>query len=212
MDLSLGFKTAWRMPSGLDRCQRGFLVSRHNLSYGLSTSTRIVSHLNDRWQTPARTVIKPSTHPTSTTMISRQALHSRTTLASEAIARVHRQTGHVRGLISKFHFVTKYNCKWTLIYLTAKRYANNHTAVSFDSSTGVGVVTVTDVIRSVVLGMDIAYIRLPRVLQRVRKGGEHPIVPQRLNMHPNPMLFEDEIGHAESDKAGFYIVRLNCSL
>lgn len=52
---------------------------------------------------------------------------------------------------------------------TAKKYTEDHEAVSFDDSTGIGTVSITDYAQSS-LG-DVVFVELPTLETKVTKGG-----------------------------------------
>ena len=53
---------------------------------------------------------------------------------------------------------------------TAKKYTEDHEAVVFDDSTGIGTVSITDYAQSS-LG-DVVFVELPAVKTKVTKGGQ----------------------------------------
>lgn len=55
--------------------------------------------------------------------------------------------------------------------LTAKKYTQDHEAVVFDDSTGVGTVSITDYAQSS-LG-DVVFVELPSVGTEIEQGGEY---------------------------------------
>lgn len=55
---------------------------------------------------------------------------------------------------------------------TAKKYTEDHEAVVFDDSTGVGIVSITDYAQSS-LG-DVVFVELPTLETEVTKGGQEP--------------------------------------
>ena len=56
----------------------------------------------------------------------------------------------------------------------AKRYTEDHEAVAFDDSNGVGVVSITDYAQSS-LG-DVVFVELPSVGTEVKKGGQSQLL------------------------------------
>ena len=63
------------------------------------------------------------------------------------------------------------HCPLIISYVTtAKKYSEDHEAVVFDDSTGVGVVSITDYAQKS-LG-DVVFVELPALKTKVTKGGQ----------------------------------------
>lgn len=78
----------------------------------------------------------------------------------------------VRTIVSKY-FVHEWQCEFILLTSSryiAKRYTQDHEAVVFDDSTGVGIVSITDYAQSS-LG-DVVFVELPTVGSVVQQGGQ----------------------------------------